>query len=61
MARRKRGKPEPSVDNRRRQQQRLAEAGLPRHQQHAPPPLHRVDRHQAHGEVTEMPGDEEKQ
>ena len=61
MARRQRGKPEPDVNNRRRQQQRLAEAGLPRHQQHAPPSFHRIDRHQAQGEVTEMPGDEEQQ
>ena len=49
------------MDDGRGQQQRLAEAGLPRHQQNVPPPVRRFDRQQAHGEVTETSGDEEKQ
>ena len=61
MARRQRGQTKACMDNGRGQQQRLAEARLPWHQQRPPPPFHRVDRHQAESEVAQVAGDEEKQ
>src|SRR6516225_5080592 len=49
------------MDDDRGEQQPLTQARLPRHQQRTAPPLHRVDRPQAEGEVAQMSGDKEKQ
>src|SRR5262252_7894368 len=49
------------MDDDRGEQQPLTQARLPRHQQRTAPPLHRVNRPQAEGEVAQMSGDKEKQ